>query len=157
MIKQGLLGMIPRYVNDRMYFPLFENILSTFAMAKPFVLDPILSYISGFVPFWDYQNDYVVYENFYHDESWIDAVQGDMYFTYYNEVIKTDEFANLVYDIYIGFDYTTEQYKKYWYFTDLSSYDVFTQEYTNTYWGPDDESLSPQEMYDYNLIYEWSD
>ena len=56
VFRDGLLGMIPRTNENGLFqFPLIINLISLTTETASLVLDPLLSHISQYIPFWTYQ------------------------------------------------------------------------------------------------------
>ena len=55
VFRDGLLGMIPRTnENGRFQFPLIINLISLTTETASMIMDPILSHVSQYIPFWTY-------------------------------------------------------------------------------------------------------
>ena len=56
VFSEGLLGIIPRTnARGQLEFPLFHNLISLASESTSLIIDPIFTFLSDYVPFWNYQ------------------------------------------------------------------------------------------------------
>lgn len=156
MFYDGLLSMVPREVNDRISFPIFSNLLSFAKNGAVYLINPLLSFLSDFVPFIKVDNSDIVYTDVYHDETWV-YNKGSYYetdnhsFYYYNEVLSSKKiwwYWNATESKYIGYDNVDKIYRYYYHtVTFLGS----------GYWTQSKLAISSEEMRKYNVTYGWKE
>ena len=79
VFREGVLGIIPRNTpSGRIQFPLFHNLISLATQSTSMIIDPIFSFVSQYVPFWNYQPS----ESQHHMD--IDYTQFGQWDTYLN-------------------------------------------------------------------------